>query len=159
MILRRLVAGWAAGSGAGGASDFFVDQIPILLSEEPDRIREEGAWTAMLSMTEVWPMSSKFGVKLPLPVAASSYFHIVTDLSLPALTMEVGDSHLAAWMEPLCQSLLEAITSWLSFQMLILPSNEAERMRFGRSAVMFAHVAALEDLDSTSTEEIQSSCS
>jgi hypothetical protein len=41
--------------GAGVPSEAFADQTPTVVSEELERIREEGAWTAMDSIPQVWP--------------------------------------------------------------------------------------------------------
>jgi len=50
--------------GAEGPSDFLVDQTPTLWSAEADSIREDGAWTEMLSTLDLWPYRSRFEVRL-----------------------------------------------------------------------------------------------
>ncbi len=42
-------------AGTDGASDFLVDQRPREWSVEAERMRLEGAWTAMESMEALWP--------------------------------------------------------------------------------------------------------
>lgn len=51
--LRRLFAAGRSASGAAGASLLFRLQTPTLWSDDADRIRAEGAWTARLSTDDL----------------------------------------------------------------------------------------------------------
>lgn len=67
-ILRRLlVLVGAFISGAGGASLFLEDQSPTVWSADAVRMRDDGAWTARLSIKDLWPMSSSLGFNVPDP--------------------------------------------------------------------------------------------
>ena len=75
--LRRLFEAGREDSGAGGASLFLVLQSPIVWSADAERMREEGAWTAMLSTDALCPQSSSNGV-----IDEPSNFHVRKDLSM-----------------------------------------------------------------------------
>ena len=49
--------------GAGGASALVLVQRPTVWSDEAEMMRNDGAWTAKEFMPDVWPYSSRAGVR------------------------------------------------------------------------------------------------
>lgn len=75
-----------------------MDHKPTVLSLEADSMRDDFAWTEMLSTPALCPYSSKVGFS----VLSSPYFHTRIVLSLPAETSLLPDRHLSVLIEAVC---------------------------------------------------------
>ena len=83
--------------GAAGASDFLLDQMPMVWSAEAERMRCEGWCTAIESMLALWPYSSIWGAREAESLSGDSlYLHTRIVRSRPEETIVVGEMNLAA---------------------------------------------------------------
>ena len=80
--------------GAAGFSFALLEKSETVVSEDADRIRFEGAWTATSSTPQRWLKSSKAVVMVRV---SSSYLYTRTVLSNPAATIFFSDNHFAVF--------------------------------------------------------------
>lgn len=80
--------------GAAGLSFAVEEKREMVLSEDAERMRFDGPWTAMSLTPHLWLYSSREGV---IVRSSSSYLYTRTTLSKPAATIFLSDIHFAAF--------------------------------------------------------------